>query len=609
LSGFTLHQPNVTNATTIENTQTISGLVITPNPADVGSVTNFQITNLTGRTLYQNDGLTSITNGQFITLAQGAAGLKFTPATNSLASGSFTVQESTSASLAGLSGPTATATINVYATAGPAAQLAFVSVPSTATAGVAYAPVVTVAVEDQYGNLVSTDTSAVTLTIASGPGGFAVGSSTTASAVNGEATFSQLLFDAPGTYTLTATDGSLSSATSAPIAITVNQFVQEAELNASDGAADSAFGSSVAISGNTMVICADTTATSAAPVAYVYSDSGSNWILNTPLTVPSTTSNDFPLSAAIDGDTIVIGAPGANNNQGAAYVFIESGSVWPQTPSATLTESNPAAGDHFGDSVSISGNTIVVGAENAPSTGALGAPGPGAAYVFTQSGSVWSQTPSATLIESNGAAEDGFGDTVAISGNTLVVGASGVNGGEGAAYVFAESGGAWNADPNAELTPSDPVSLGGFGSSVAIDNNAVVVGAGGVALQNGWGVGYVFTQSGSSWTQAAKLTPPFEVPPPAGVLPAYVAGPAVAIDNDTIVFGVPNTVVGANTAQGAVNVFGTPISVTGIQPSMGSALGGATVAITGKGFIGTSQVEFGSTPATSFHIVSDTNGT
>ena len=109
----TLHTPTVTNATTTENTQTTSGLVITPNAADTAFVTNFQITGITGGTLFLNDGTTAITNGTFITVAQGAAGLKFTPTTGSTASGSFTVQESINATAGGLGGTTATATITV----------------------------------------------------------------------------------------------------------------------------------------------------------------------------------------------------------------------------------------------------------------------------------------------------------------------------------------------------------------------------------------------------------------------------------------------------------------------------------------------------------------
>ena len=107
LAAPTLHTPTVTNATTIENTQTTSGLVITPNAADTAFVTNFQITGITGGTLFLNDGTTAITNGTFITVAQGAAGLKFTPTTGSTTSGSFTVQESINATTGGLGGTTA----------------------------------------------------------------------------------------------------------------------------------------------------------------------------------------------------------------------------------------------------------------------------------------------------------------------------------------------------------------------------------------------------------------------------------------------------------------------------------------------------------------------
>ncbi len=105
---------NVTNATTGEDVQTTSGLVITPNAADVGTVTGFQITNITGGSLFLNDGVTPVTNGEFISVAQGAAGLKFTPTTGSLATGSFTAEESATGTTAGLiPASTATATITV----------------------------------------------------------------------------------------------------------------------------------------------------------------------------------------------------------------------------------------------------------------------------------------------------------------------------------------------------------------------------------------------------------------------------------------------------------------------------------------------------------------
>ena len=210
-----LNQPVVTNATTTDNTQTTSGLVITPNGLDTGFVTNFQITGITVGTLYLNDGTTPVTNGQFITLAQGAAGLTFTPATNSVAPGSFTVQESTTATAAGLGGPTGTATITVNA--GAATQLVFQAVGGGKASG--YLSPVKVAVEDQYGNVVTGDTSPVTMSVASGPGGFASASTISVAAVNGIATFTGLILRTSGTYTLSASDGTLVGGTSGSIVV------------------------------------------------------------------------------------------------------------------------------------------------------------------------------------------------------------------------------------------------------------------------------------------------------------------------------------------------------------------------------------------------------
>lgn len=107
--------PSVTNATTLEDTQTTSGLVISRNAADGNEVTHFKITNVAGGTLFQNDGTTAIADGSFITFAQGNAGLRFTPTPNSNASGSFNVQASLSATNNGIGGSTATATITVTA--------------------------------------------------------------------------------------------------------------------------------------------------------------------------------------------------------------------------------------------------------------------------------------------------------------------------------------------------------------------------------------------------------------------------------------------------------------------------------------------------------------
>ncbi|WP_254564241.1 putative Ig domain-containing protein, partial [Oscillatoria sp. HE19RPO] len=105
--------PSVTNTTTDEDTQTTTGLVLSRNPDDSTEVTHFKITNIIDGTLYQNDGTTPINNGDFITFAQGNAGLKFTPSINSTSNGSFLLQASTSNSNAGLGGTAATATVTV----------------------------------------------------------------------------------------------------------------------------------------------------------------------------------------------------------------------------------------------------------------------------------------------------------------------------------------------------------------------------------------------------------------------------------------------------------------------------------------------------------------
>ena len=122
----------------------------------------------------------------------------------------------------------------------------------------------------------------------------------------------------------------------------------------------------------------------------------------------------------MSGDTAVIGAVrkavGGNLNQGAAYVFTRSGTVW--TQQQELAASNGVAGDQFGYSVAVSGNTAVVGdyfkAVSATSE-------PGAAYVFTLSGGVWTQQQE--LLASDGVDEDHFGFSVAVDGGTAVIGA------------------------------------------------------------------------------------------------------------------------------------------------------------------------------------------
>ena len=158
-------------------------------------------------------------------------------------------------------------------------------------------------------------------------------------------------------------------------------------------------------------------------------------------------------SVAISGDTVVIGAlfddGAAGFEQGSAYVFVRSGGVWSQQQK--LEASDAAAGDVFGISVAISGDTVVVGAWL--DDGAAGVD-QGSAYVFVRSGGVWSQQQK--LEASDAGAGDGFGLSVAISGDTVVIsavfddGPAGAD--QGSAYVFVRSGGVWSQQQKLEAS-------------------------------------------------------------------------------------------------------------------------------------------------------------
>jgi hypothetical protein len=331
----------------------------------------------------------------------------------------------------------------------------------------------------------------------------------------------------------------------------------EVKLIASDGAADDRIGCSVAISGDTAVVGAygdDIGANSTNQgSAYVFTRSGTNWMEEAKLTASDGEAGDIlGISVAIDGDTVVVSAPwndvGGNTDQGSAYVFTRSGTNWMEQ--AKLTASDGAEGDRFGISVAIDGDTAVVGV---PWDHVGNNSYQGSAYVFTRSGSSW--TEQAHLTASDGAPHDSFGTSVAIDGDTAVVGAhTDTVGGnplyQGSAYVFTRSGGSWTEQ--AHLTASDGAADDGFGGSVAINGDTAVVGAylddvG--ANSTDQGSAHVFTRSGTIWGAQAKLTA-------SDGAEGDRFGISVAINGDTAVVGAYLDDVGANsTDQGSAYVF------------------------------------------------------
>lgn len=237
------------------------------------------------------------------------------------------------------------------------------------------------------------------------------------------------------------------------------------------------FGHSVSVSGNTVVVGAFGE-NQGRGTAYVYAQSGGAWSLQPELLASDAAVGDqFGCSVSVSGNTAVVGAQAKNYSRGAAYVFVRSGAVWSQQQ--VLAASDGGAGGQFGASVSVSGDTLVIGA-----------PGNNATYVFVQSGGVWSQQQE--LVPSLGAGGK-FGSSVSLSGDTALIGAPGTNDNLGATYVFVRSGGVWSRQQ--ELFASDAAMGGQFGASVSASGDTVVIGA------PGNNAAYVFVQSATAWSQ------------------------------------------------------------------------------------------------------------
>jgi hypothetical protein len=308
---------------------------------------------------------------------------------------------------------------------------------------------------------------------------------------------------------------------------------------ASDGALYDNFGTSVGLSGAAAIIGApydDHVVGSDQGSAYIFMRDGSQWIEQAKLTASDAGGGDlFGYSVSIDGDTAVVGAYLDNDkgtDSGSAYVFVREAGIWSEQ--AKLTASDGLAFDHFGYSVAVFGDTVIVGSLDDDDAGTNS----GTAYVFVRSGSVWSQQ--AKLSASDASAGDRFGCSVGIDTNTAVVGAygdftdSGFN--QGSAYVFTRSGPSWTQA--AKLVASDGAANDSFGYSVAISgdvlagDSTVLIGASNAddLAGSNQGLAYVFQQSGLTWAQQAKLFPP-------DASSSDNFGRAVSIEGDTALVG------------------------------------------------------------------------
>jgi hypothetical protein len=262
------------------------------------------------------------------------------------------------------------------------------------------------------------------------------------------------------------------------------------ELKGSGAVAGDAVGVSVAISGSTAVVGAPGYAKDVGWV-YVFTHSSAGWKQSAELKGSGTVGGDFfGYSVALSGNTAVVGAPGYAKNTGRAFWFTDTAAGWKQI--AELKGSDTVASDYFGESVSISGTTALVGGDGHKKSA-------GRAYVFTDTSTGWRQT--AELKGSNTVANNGFGVSVAISGATAVAGAPGFSKAAGRVYVFGYSGGQWKQ--SGELKGSDTVSNDDFGYTVAVSGTTAVAGAPGDAKDAGRA--YLFTHADTRWNQAAEL--------------------------------------------------------------------------------------------------------
>jgi uncharacterized repeat protein (TIGR01451 family) len=312
-------------------------------------------------------------------------------------------------------------------------------------------------------------------------------------------------------------------------------WILQQKLLASDGAASDRFGDSVAVSGDTVVVGANRDSNPGganAGSAYVFVRSGTTWTEQQKLLASDGAQGDqFGTSVSASGDTVVVGAPWDTAplgvGTGSAYVFVRSGTIWTEQQKLAASDAMPF--DHFGSSVSVSGDTLVAGAQRDDTTGGEDA---GSAYVFVRIATTW--TEQQKLVASDGAAFDTFGIAVSITADTVAVGASRHDGpagvDTGSAYVFVRSGSIWTEQQ--KLVASDAMPFDHFGFSVAVSGDTVVAGARHDDAIGGLDAGsaYVFVRSGATWTEQQKLA--------ASDGAAFDNfGIAVSVDADTVVIG------------------------------------------------------------------------
>jgi uncharacterized protein (TIGR03437 family) len=328
-------------------------------------------------------------------------------------------------------------------------------------------------------------------------------------------------------------------------------WTQQRKLFAADGRKTDIFGVALALQHDTVLVGASLSDAGAPDQGAVYA-----FVVRDNLHVErqrliaedGAEGDKFGFAVSLSGDTLAVGTYsddlGDATDQGSVYVFTRSGATW--TFQQKLLANDGARGDEFGFAVALSGDDLVVGAPHAPN---VFTDYPGSAYVFRRTGTVWTQQQK--LISNEGPSYDRFGETVALSGDTIAVGAPsdkvGQNSLQGSVRVFARNGASWAQQQ--KLTANDGAANHYFGNAIALERDTLVVGAAvsNVGTKTQQGAAYVFMRGGTFWTQQQKL-----LADDGGQNDRF--GRAVALDADTLVVSAPQKFI-AGSGHGAAYIF------------------------------------------------------
>lgn len=320
-------------------------------------------------------------------------------------------------------------------------------------------------------------------------------------------------------------------------------WTQTQEITVPDAPPDAGFGWSVALDGSTAVIGAVS-----AGVAYVFTDTGGSWTQTQELQPDDPDASFFfGAAVAIEGNRILVGSPFQSKT--FVYEFDVSNDLWVRT--STLTPADGTPGDQFGVTVALDGSTALVGAFGATVNANTEQ---GAAYMFEETGGTWGQTQE--LTSSDGVAGDWFGSSVALNGDVAMVGARQADTeppftDQGAAYVFNRAGGIWTEGQ--KLVVPIPGGGGGFGTSIAIDGTEAVISASNAVLVGNTfeGAAYVFNYSAGIWSETQQLVASDGTPDD-----WFGWGfSSVALENGVVLIGAYNAAVEGQAQRGAAYFY------------------------------------------------------